>query len=153
MTVPLAMVRRLLDRFWNTLDGEGVSLFQWVVYLSFIFSGIYNLLIAIDPPLTLEAMGWMNYQLWCWFLVLGPCYSLLGKILKRTRFAYHGMWLQAIGDAATNVSLLAYVTATFQTEYWGRGAFGGILGVAIWLCTGFLILRDVRRLRAVERTL
>lgn len=144
-------IRRILDRFWFTLDHEGVAHFQIVFYLILMFSGIYNLAFSESRPLTMVDIGGLNYQLWCWFNILGPLYCLLGKSVKSTSLSYAGLLGQVIGDCVTNIAVAAYVFATFTTEFWGNGNYGGFLGVATWISTIFLILRDMRRLRQVER--
>lgn len=147
------MVRRLLDRFWSLVDAESVVLFQWVFGAVFISAGLYGIFIADhQPPLTLrDEMGSTYIRLWYWLNVAGPLLSLSGKLMygpvKRA-----GKILILTGDSVLSLALLAYITGTVQAEPWGSGSYGAFLGMALCMCAGITVTRDIRRLREHDGT-
>ncbi|OBG71320.1 MULTISPECIES: hypothetical protein [unclassified Mycobacterium] len=148
--------RSLIKRFFVAVDSEGVALFQWLFYVLFIMVGVYGLVIAnSQPPLSVKyagPMAAMNITLWYWLHIAGPGTCLIGKLLTRTKSAYAGMWLQLGGDLGLALALAAYNTATYHSESWGRGMYGAFpLGTATFLSVVILTVRDVRRMRVVER--
>lgn len=144
--------RSLIRQFWVAVDSEGVALFQWLFYILFIILGVYGLWIAdSQPPITLRFAP-MNITLWYWLHIVGPGSCLLGKLLRTSRLGYAGMWLQLGGDIGLAFALAAYNTGTFHAESWGRGMYGAFpLGTATFLSVCLLTVRDVRRMRAVEK--
>lgn len=89
------------------------------------------------------------YIFWMWLGFAGPLITIIGKSARGT-FAYAGMWLELAGDIATWFIFVCYVGAIFDTDYWARGSFAGILATACLLGTPLFIMRDIRRLKQVE---
>ena len=140
--------RRLLERFFAAVDGEGVELYQWLFYLIIAFDGAQNLFIAHAQPLTLRgSMGIVPFQWWCALEMAAPLLCLVGRVLQDTKWWQSANRLQITGDLTLAGSELSYVVATFQIEPVGRGGHGGYLGLAFTLSAGLLAVRDYRRLR------
>jgi hypothetical protein len=147
-------MQNLIGQLTGAIDSESVSLFQWVYYVVFLLSGVYNLFIADTAPLTLySTMGPVSLRLWYWLNIFGSALPLIGKAVRRTNLAYVGMWLQLFGNLTMYLVLLAYVVATMQVESWGRGGYGAFLGVAVLLAVTLIVIRDIRRLIEVEQRL
>lgn len=145
-------MRRYWVRFWMALDAEGIALFQYVLGAAFILAGLYGLIVAgRQPPVTLEgSMTSHNVTLWYALNIAGPLCCLVGKSVHGS-LTYAGHIMQLAGDVMVALALLAYVTGTVEVESWGSGAYGTFIGSALFCCAALFLMRDVRRLGAVER--
>lgn len=158
------MVRRRLrnglDRFLAILDGEGVALFQGVVYLHVIAAGVYLLTAARgDVPQAVEETLGKGLNSWWLWLCLGPAVCLVGKALsartdKRAMWVYlTGLWAQLAGDVFAFGALVTYTFATLETSWWGKAVFAVFVCASIADCIALLILRDIRRIDQAERVI
>lgn len=136
-------LRTSLRWFFDTLDREGVGIFQVIVYLHIgLFAGLYGLLIAGGTPQAVEdSMGPHFNAIWLW-LCLAITTCLVGKRITWDA----GMWLQLSGDLAASSVLLVYIIATLDSAWWGKALFAVFLTAAIFECTLLLIVRDIRRI-------
>lgn len=139
--------RHLAQRLVRLLGS--VTGFQIMYYAWFFASGLYGIFIAAgQPPVTLEGtMAHVSIRVWYLWNIFGPALSTAGMWLERTKFNKAGLWIQISGNVLFAFSLLAYITATFQVESWGRGMYGAFpLGTASLTSTACLILRDGLRI-------
>jgi hypothetical protein len=147
-------VRGLIDRFWYLVDSETIVLFQWLFYTGCFVCGFHDLRVNQAPMTLQDTMSHQSFIMWAWMNMAGPVCALLGRlIIRNSRFSYSGMWLQLGGDATVNCAMAAYTVATFHAETWSKGVYGGILGIFTYIATMVLVMRDIRRLRAVGRLL
>lgn len=154
----LRRIRRSIDRFLSILDGEGVALFQCVVYLHLALGGLYCLIVARGvPPAVGLALGPAADAAWM-VLCAGALICLAGKWLSagthHTRYWVFttGLLLQAAGDICATGAFWGYVLSTAQTAYWGKAVVAAWVFAGLGNCAALLVLRDIRRFIQAERT-
>lgn len=137
-------MKLLWARFWFVLDEEGIALFQYILGVAFIAYGCFGLLLADQrPPVALGgSMTERNTFLWYVMFIAGPLCCLVGRSLTGD-LTYAGRLMQLAGDFQVALVLLGYITGTIEASSVG---FGSFMGSAL-----LFLMRDVRRLRAVER--
>lgn len=145
-------MRRIWAKFWIALDAETITLFQYVLGVAFILAGLYGLFVADQqPPITLRgSMSAHNVALWYGLLAAGPLSCLIGKSLTGS-LTYAGHLMQLAGDIMVALALLGYVAGTAEVEQWGSGTVSPFIGGSLFCCALLFLMRDVRRLGAVER--
>jgi hypothetical protein len=137
----------LPDRVANYIDGESVRGYQRMVYLALVCAGAQGLLLGQLPNAVADTLGpWFNAG-WLVLLVLGPILTFIGSWSEPRHVV--GLWLQLSGDSAVSAALLAYAVALGQTVYAGRATLAMWLGLALSMCALMLVVRDIRKLRAV----
>lgn len=148
---------KVLDRFLLALDGEGVGIFQAIVYLHLAAGGAYCALIARGVPDSIQdTMGRNVNGTWLW-LCMGVTICLLGKVMSskpyQRRYWVHttGLALQLAGDLFAFGAFWGYVLATLQTSVWGTALIAIWIFAALGDCAALLILRDIRRWQQAER--
>jgi hypothetical protein len=151
--VLLNRLRAGVNRFFDTLDSEGVGIFQAVVYLHAVTGGLYLWLgaasDAIDP--IEESLGKGLDTVWMW-LCLGPAVCLIGKVLcwySPTKYA--GMLFQLSGDLFAFGVFSVFVVGTMLTTDWGNAVWGVFIMAGLAECVALLIIRDLRRIGQVEQ--
>ena len=145
--------RHLVDRFWDAVDSESVSPFQWLFFLAFGIGGLYDLIMNV-PPLHVDphAASMPSYHMWLWLNALAPPIALIGKGLRGS-WTYVGMWLQLTGDVGVTGALLSYLAGEFAVIGLSEGNYSLSMAIAAIMATGMLALRDIRRLVQVEQRL
>lgn len=149
----LNRLRAGIDRFFYTLDAEGVGIFQAVVYLHVVAGGLYLKFGAshdvLDP--IEESLGPNLNGVWTW-LCVGCAVCLLGKVLCwHSPSKYAGMLMQLAGDLFAFGVFYVYVIGTMLTTEWGKAVFAVFIMEALGECVLLLIIRDVRRIAQVEQ--
>lgn len=148
---------RFFDRFLLALDGEGVGIFQAIVYLHLAGGGAYCALIAgATPPDVSDVTSPAINATWLW-LCMGATICLLGKLLAAKpycrRYWVHtcGLALQLAGDLFAFGAFWGYVLSIAQTSMWGTPLIAMFVFAGLGDCAALLVLRDVRRWQQAER--
>lgn len=147
------------------VDSDEVRLFQAIVYFGMMVSGAYMLLYGA-PTTVQRELGSIFHGVWVALTIVGPGLVAIGDWMvhsgKRIILdshqtggggrVYWGWYLQAGGDSVTTMVFLTYVVAAFQSAWLQRGIFAAFIFTSLMICTGVLVYRDYRRIRAIERT-
>ncbi|MBF6315058.1 hypothetical protein IU436_25450 [Nocardia farcinica] len=142
--MPLHEIRHLLDP-----AVESVKPFQVAVYTGYLGAGIHATCTGEIPNAVGQILGPAAHLGWVALLIVGPLATFVGiPIARRTP---RGLWLQIAGDAGVASASLIYVVALSQTVYAGRASFAIWVVLALAICAGALVVRNVRVLRAVAR--
>lgn len=148
---------RFFDRFLLALDGEGVGIFQAIVYLHLAAGGAYCAFVADGVPEQVsDALGRHINAAWLW-LCMGVTVCLAGKVLsgrpRRRRYWVHtsGLALQLAGDMFAFGAFWGYVLATLETQVLGTPLIGVWVFAGLGDCAALLILRDIRRWQQAEK--
>jgi hypothetical protein len=119
-------------KFFEQVDNESTALFAWTLYLTLIAAGVWNLY-ADTPPLTLQmSLSVISFKTWILLNITGPVNCAAGRMLRRSsesKIRILAQWMRFSGDVTIFVACLCYTVATFTVEHWGKGAFGGFLGI------------------------
>jgi hypothetical protein len=151
----LNKLRHSLGRFLDVLDGEGVALFQALVYMDLSVGGLYCLLIAGVPSNAVAALGPHADTAWLWLCAAaGIC--MVGKVLsnrsdRRKYWVFTtGLWLQLCGDLSAIGAFYGFVLATFEIAHRGPASIAAWVFFALGDCATLLTIRDVRRILQAE---
>ncbi|WP_280389789.1 hypothetical protein [Nocardia wallacei] len=157
-------VRFARRRFLAIVDSDELRLFQYTVYFSMALSGFYMGFLG-SPGVVRNELGALMNCIWVILTALGPVVAALGAWMvalgeRRVLDAeacggggriYWGWYLQLGGDFSVMMVCLAYVIAVFSASWLQRGIFAAFVISSLTLCGAILVLRDVRRIRAIER--
>jgi hypothetical protein len=162
--VVVRWVSTLRSRFFELVDSDALRLFQAVVYLGIVASGVYMSWMGSPTTVANELGEAMNF-VWVALTLFGPLLVALGWWMVRRgerlvldrdsegggSHIYWGWYAQAGGDISIMMVCLAYVIAAFSASWAERGIFAAFVLSSLALCAAILVLRDVRRIRAIER--
>ena len=149
------------DQLFRLIDSDVVRPFQVAVYASILIAGIYMFFFGV-PSEVGRVLGPVMHQVWVALAIIGPLIVYLGDRLtnsgtyKATRYrgggrrVYWGWYLQAGGDLAIGMGVyLPYCIASFSR--WGQqGIFGPFIISGLIVCSTVLVIRDIRRVQAIE---
>ena len=153
------------SRLNRLIDSDEVRLFQAIVYFGMMVSGVYMLVYGA-PTTVQKELGGVLHGVWVALAIIGPGLVAIGDWMvhsgKRQVLTepgpggggriYWGWYLQMGGDTSTTMVYATYVTAAFQSAWLQRGIFAAFIFTSLMICAGFLVYRDYRRIRAIERT-
>jgi hypothetical protein len=151
-------------RFFALVDSDELRLFQVIVYLGMALSGFYMLYFGA-PTTVNDKLGPLMNAVWVALTMIGPLLVGVGVwmvargerlVLSEDRcggggYIYRGWYAQAGGDMAIMMVCLTYVIAAFSSAWLVRGIFAAFIVSSLAVCASVLVLRDVRRIRAIER--
>lgn len=144
-------LRTRMAKFWEVLDRESIILNQMLFYVLISLHGLFCLITnGLGSQVLRDATSGSYYEFWMWLCFAGPLFTMVGK-RSRKSFAYTGMWMELIGDFSTWLIFLCYIAAIYDTDAWNRGSFAATLAICCMFGTPLFIVRDIRRLRQVER--
>lgn len=160
----LNWIREWRYRFYRVVDSDEVRVFQAIVYVSMIVSGIY--MTAYGAPTTVQKeLGDYMHEVWVAMTIIGPLIVTVGDRMVRSGknqvlhtdhpggggWIYWGWYLQAGGDLVVTMVYLTYIIAAFSSAWLQRGIFAAFITTSLMICAVVLVIRDLRRVRAIER--
>ena len=153
--------RRLL----YLVDSEQVRLFQNIVLMGVFVAGVFMQLYHA-PSIVQQELGHVMKEVWIMMTCVGPVLVALGQRLVRSgehhvlceskhgggSRIYFGWYFQLGGDLIVALVFTTYVMSSAQTAWQTRGVFAAFIIASLIVCAIFLVVRDARRIRAIERT-
>ncbi|WP_280333100.1 hypothetical protein [Nocardia wallacei] len=151
-------------RFLEIVDSDELKMFQGVVYFCMALAGFYMGFFG-SPSVVRSELGATMNCVWVILTALAPVVVAVGismvaygqhRVLNPEAEGggtpvYLGWYLQAGGDIGVTMVLLTYVIATFQASWFQRGIFAAFIMSGLALCGSILVLRDARKIEAIER--
>lgn len=152
------------DRFYRVVDSDNVRVFQAIVYLGMFVSGVYMGVYGAPTTVQLELGDGMHF-VWVSMTIIGPLIVTVGdrmvyagknRVLHSRKPGgggriYWGWYLQAGGDLVVCMVYLTYIIAAFSSAWLQRGIFAAFIITSLMICAAVLVIRDLRRVRAIER--
>ncbi|AUV60729.1 membrane protein [Gordonia phage Biskit] len=160
----LDWLREWRNRFYRVVDSDNVRVFQAIVYLGMLVSGVY--MVAYGAPTTVQLeLGDEMHAVWIGMTIIGPLIVTIGdrmvyagkhRVLHSRKSGgggriYWGWYLQAGGDFAVCMVYLTYIIAAFSSAWLQKGIFAAFITTSLMICAVVLVIRDLRRVRAIER--
>lgn len=163
----LDWLREWRDRFYRVVDSDEVWVFQAIVYVNMIASGIY--MTAYGAPSgrvpVQKELGDTMHDVWVSLTIVGPLIVIIGdrmvyagknRVLHSHKPGgggriYWGWYLQAGGNFAVCMVYLPYIIAAFSSAWLQKGIFAAFITTSLMICAVMLVIRDLRRVRAIER--
>ena len=160
----LDWIKEWRDWFYRAVDSDNVRVFQAIVYLGMFVSGIY--MIAYGAPTTVQKeLGEYMHDVWVSLTIVSPLIVTLGyrmvyagkdRVLHSRKPGgggriYWGWYLQAGGDFAVCMVYLTYIIAALSSDWLQRDIFAAFITTSLMICAVVLVIRDLRRVRAIER--
>lgn len=118
-----------------------------------------------SPTTVRDELGDTMNTVWVSLTLLGPALTGAGNAMvvsgqRRVMHSekrggggrvYWGWYLQTGGDIAIGMMFLAYVIAAFSSAWLTKGIFAAFVISSLILCAAILVVRDIRRISAIER--
>lgn len=160
----LNWLREWRDRFYRVVDSDNARVFQAIVHLGMLVSGIY--MVAYGAPTTVtQELGDVTHAVWVSLTIVGPLIVTVGdqmvyagknRVLHSRKPGgggriYWGWYLQAGGDFAVCMVYLTYIIAVFSSAWLQKGIFAAFIIMSLMACSVLLVIRDLRRVRSLGR--
>ena len=138
-----------LRRAVSVLDRESVRPFQVLVYCAYIGAGVHAVCEGNLPTTVAQILGPAAHVGWVGLLIVCPLLTFVGMVFEARSPA--GLLLQLAGDTGVAVASAVYGAARARAAWAGGATFALWVVLALGLCAIALVVRGVRKIRAIGR--